>query len=234
MIIGILQTGRSPEPLVEEFGEYGDMFAAMLGGRGFTFRVYDVLEHLFPASVAEADGWLITGSKFGVYESHDWIAPLEALVREIVAADLPLIGVCFGHQIIATALGGRVEKFAGGWSVGRVEYQINGRDETLPLHAWHQDQVIIAPEGARTLGSTDFCKYAVLAYGDKVLTVQPHPEFSAKFIAGLAESRGRGLVPDDQLKAAVASLGGEIGNGDVADQFEKHFKNNAKAEVRHG
>ncbi|MCP5075880.1 MAG: type 1 glutamine amidotransferase [Rhodobacteraceae bacterium] len=233
MKIGILQTGRSPEPLVDEFGEYGEMFAKMLGGRGLSFRTYDVLEHDFPASVDVMDGWLITGSKFGAYEDHDWIPPLEELVRAVFKAGLPLIGVCFGHQVIAQALGGRVAKYDGGWSVGRVEYQtIEGN--TLPLHAWHQDQVITPPTGARTLASTDFCKHAILAYGSNILTMQPHPEFDSGFIAGLANSRGRGVVPDALLDEAIASLGKEVAKSTVADSFEKHFKTNYKGGENHG
>lgn len=226
MKIGILQTGRSPEPLVDEFGEYGEMFQTMLYGRGFTFQVYDVLEHEFPASAHDADGWLITGSKFGVYEDHDWIPPLEQLARDIYAAGLPMVGVCFGHQLIAQALGGKVEKFEGGWSVGRVEYEMSD-GTTLPLHAWHQDQVIEKPEQAKTIGSTDFCEHAVLTYGDRVLTLQPHPEFGVGFVAGLAATRGKGVVPDDVLQAAVDGLGPDVATTDVADTFEKLFKANS-------
>ncbi|MCP5085421.1 MAG: type 1 glutamine amidotransferase [Rhodobacteraceae bacterium] len=233
MKIGILQTGRSPDVLVGKYGEYGDMFARMLGGRGFAFTVYDVLEHEFPTTASEMDGWLITGSKFGVYEGHDWIEPLEQLIRDIHAAGLPLVGVCFGHQAVAQALGGKVEKFSGGWSVGRVEYRI-GNGESLPLHAWHQDQVVEKPENARTIGSTDFCKHAILAYGDAILTMQPHPEFDAGFIEGLANSRGRGVVPDLLLDAAVAGLGKDVAKGKVADTFEKLFKDNYKGGENHG
>jgi len=233
MKIGILQTGRSPVELVDEFGEYGAIFETMLGGRGFTFQIYDVLADAFPTSAFDADGWLITGSKFGAYEDHDWIPPLEDLVRSIFAADLPMIGVCFGHQVIAQALGGRVEKFKGGWSAGRVEYAMPD-GSTLPLHAWHQDQVVEKPESARILAASDFCQYAMLAYGDKVLTLQPHPEFNADFIAGLAATRGKGVVPDDLLRAAVESLGPAVANDWVADKFSSIFKQNRDGGRRYG
>ncbi len=223
MKIGILQTGRSPGDLMGEFGEYGEMFTAMLAGRGFDFRIYDVLAGEFPKAPGDMQGWLITGSKFGAYEDHSWIPPLEDLIRAIHSENLPLIGVCFGHQIIAQALGGKVEKFDGGWSVGHVEYTLQD-GSTLPLYAWHQDQVVELPTGARTLGSTDFCKHAVLAYGDTILTIQPHPEFDQGFVSGLIEKRGKGVVPDDLLHKAAQGLGQSVAQEQIADTFEKLLK----------
>ena len=119
MKIGILQTGHSPDNMKEAMGDYGQMFEKLLDNRGFTFQIWSVVDNEFPASAMDADGWLITGSKFGAYEDHDWIAPLEELIRAIRETGKPLVGVCFGHQIIAQALGGTVEKFAGGWARAR-------------------------------------------------------------------------------------------------------------------
>ena len=114
MKIGILQTGHSPDNMKDALGDYGDMFVKLLGGHGFDFQIWSVVDGDFPASAVDADGWLITGSKHGAYEDHDWIPPLEQLIRAIREAGRPLVGICFGHQIIAQALGGKVEKFAGG------------------------------------------------------------------------------------------------------------------------
>ena len=97
----------------------------------------------FPADARDADGWLISGSRHGAYEDLPFIAPLETFIREVFSAKIPLIGICFGHQIIAQALGGTVEKFAGGWSVGATEYQLDG--EQVMLNAWHHDQVTSLP-----------------------------------------------------------------------------------------
>lgn len=223
MKIGILQTGRSPEQLVSEFGEYGEMFQTMLANRGFDFQTYDVIESEFPKTIDECDGWIITGSKFGAYEDHPWIPPLESLVRELHAAKRPLIGVCFGHQIIAQALGGTVEKYAGGWSVGRVEYTTSDGG-SLPLFAWHQDQVITPPMGAVTVSSTDFCKHAAMTIGDHIYTIQPHPEFDAGFVKGLAETRAKGVVPDPQRLAAIKSADAPVAKTEMADLFASFLK----------
>jgi GMP synthase (glutamine-hydrolysing) len=223
MKIGILQTGLAPVELAAHTGEYPDMFARFLAGRGFDFQAYNILNHEFPNSHTDADGWLITGSKYGVYEGHDWIEPLEELVRAIYAADFPLVGVCFGHQIIAQALGGKVEKFKDGWSIGHAEYQIDGVIEPVQLNAWHQDQVVELPKDARVIGSSEFCENAMLAYGDKVITVQPHPEFGDEFIDGLLEHRAKGVVPNHLISDAKSHIGKPKQPELIAEMFAEIF-----------
>ncbi len=224
MKIGILQTGMAPVELADSHGEYPEMFEQFLAGRGFDFQNFNILKHQFPKSIDDADGWLITGSRHGVYEDHDWIAPLEEFVRKVYAADIPLVGVCFGHQIIAQALGGKVEKYTDGWSVGHAEYEMEDCENPILLNAWHQDQVVELPENARVIGASAFCKYAMLAYGDKVLTVQPHPEFSDHFVEGLIKYRAVGVVPDDLLQVATSRMGTPKQAEMIADLFTDIFK----------
>jgi GMP synthase (glutamine-hydrolysing) len=226
MKIGILQTGHSPDDFREQLGDYGEMFTKLLDGHDFDFQIWSVVDGILPEGVDEADGWLITGSKHGAYEDHDWIPPLENFIRETYADERPMIGVCFGHQVIAQALGGKVEKFTGGWSIGRTEYDMDG--DKLALNAWHQDQVVELPEGAKVVASSDFCPYAALAYDNRIWTVQPHPEFGHDFIDGLIKTRGKGVVPDHQLEQATAALGGPIDNQKIADQMAAFFKDNRK------
>ncbi|UWP97526.1 type 1 glutamine amidotransferase [Aliiroseovarius crassostreae] len=226
MKIGILQAGHSPDEVRDSVGNYGEMFTRLLDGHGFEFEIFSVVDGEFPPGVDAADGWLITGSKHGAYEDHDWIGPLEELIRDIRAAGQPLVGVCFGHQIIAQALGGKVEKFSGGWSVGRTEYDFG--DEVLALNAWHQDQVTELPEGAEVIASTDFCANAAVIYGDRILTIQPHPEFTADLIAGLIEHRGRGKVPDTLLDEAEQQLSTATDNARFAERMAQVLKKGAK------
>jgi len=221
MKIGILQTGHAPDQLIETTGDYDQFFQRLLGGNGFSFDTYNVVDMEFPNDAGDADGWLITGSRHGAYENHLWIARLEDLIRDIHARGVPLIGVCFGHQIIAQALGGRVEKFNGGWAVGRTEYQTD--NGPVVMNAWHQDQVTQRPEGAQVLASNAFCENAVLAYGDTIWTVQPHPEYGSDFIKGLIDTRGKGVVPDDQLAQAETLLDLPNDNARVAAEMAAFF-----------
>ncbi|WP_068109921.1 type 1 glutamine amidotransferase [Tropicimonas marinistellae] len=213
MLIGILQTGTAPEELKESTGDYPGMFEQLLAGNGFTFRTWNVEEGDIPAGADAAEGWLITGSKHGVYESHPWIAPLENLIRQIYVDGRPLVGICFGHQIIAQALGGRVEKFSGGWSVGRTIYDFDGTE--LALNAWHQDQVIEPPLGAETVASSATCRHAALLYDTRIYTTQAHPEFDAEFLAGLIRTRGK-VLPQSNLDKAIASLPMPTDNAEIA------------------
>ena len=222
MRIGILQTGLAPEALAPEMGDYPDMFARLLDGHGFTFRTWKVVEGELPASVTEADGWLITGSRHGVYEDHPWIPPLEAFIRDAFAARVPVVGICFGHQIVAQAMGGKVERFDGGWAVGATEYDFGG--ETLRLNAWHRDQVVTAPPGAKVIATNDFCTNAALLYDDRALTVQAHPEFRPEFVDGLMRTRGKGLVPDEVMAEAAAELDLPIQDKTMAGRIAAFFK----------
>ncbi len=222
MLIGILQAGPLADATVAKHGDYPDLYAHLLRDQGFTFRSFRVVDMAFPDSVTACDGWLISGSRYGAYEDMPFIAPLEQFIRDAMAADVPLVGICFGHQIIAQALGGTVEKVARGWSVGRKVYDFDGTP--LAVNAWHQDQVTVLPDGARVVAQTEFCPYAALVYGRAAYSVQPHPEFTGAFTVDLAESRGRGVVPEAILETAIADAGKPLDNAAIADRIGAFFR----------
>lgn len=222
MRIGILQCGQSPAQLKDDLGDYPDMFVRLLDGRGFDFRVWHVEAMEFPGSIDDADGWLLTGSRHGAYEDHDFIPPLEDFIRSAYAQGVPLVGICFGHQIIAQALGGKVIKHPDGWAVGAQDYDFDGQPVTL--NAWHQDQVVSLPEDAEVAGRNAFCQNAALIYGDRAYTVQAHPEFDDAFVQGLMDTRAKGVVPQDLLDAASRRMGDSKGASLLAGKIEAFFK----------
>ncbi len=236
MKIGVLRAGPVADELVSEFGEYDRVFADYLGplDPDFTFQGWVVYEGDLPAAPDEADAWIISGSKFGVYEDHDWIEPLKALIRAIAAARIPLIGVCFGHQIMAEALGGRAVKFDGGWGIGRHTYRTANMPswaadtpDEISIHAIHQDQVIQLPPDATTVASSDFCKNAALIYGDPeaphAISIQPHPEFSDKFVTDLIAVR-LDTFPAHLRDRALAKMGRDLHRDWAANWFGQFLR----------
>lgn len=218
MRIGILQAGHTADVLRPAHGDYDAMFARLLAGHGFEAVPYDVEHMQFPSDPRACDGWLVTGSRHGVYEDHAFIPPLADFLRSCFDADVPVVGVCFGHQMVAHAMGGRVERFPGGWSLGRQTYDTEAGP--LSLNAWHQDQVVEAPEGAEALASSPFCRNAVLSYGRRAWTIQPHPEFGGEVVAEYARTR-RGTLdyPDADIDRAARDAALPVDQARLADHI---------------
>ncbi|RCS53978.1 type 1 glutamine amidotransferase [Bremerella cremea] len=225
MKIGILQAGYVPEPLVEKYGQYPEMFQRLLAGHGFEFQTYVVAAGEFPESVQACDGWLITGSADGAYESHAYIPPLENLIREIYAAEIPLAGICFGHQIMAQALGGKVAKHAAGWSIGQTRYQL-GTDK-IDCLAMHQDQVVTKPAAAEVIASSAFCANAGFAYpgshGVKAMSFQFHPEFSPEYTRDSIAIKAGNALTEEQAAAAITTVREQNDSARIGQQLAEFF-----------
>lgn len=191
MKIGIIECGPVPEALRDTYISYPAMFAAQLQPLlpSASFETISVVNgETLPAADA-LDAWLLTGSRHGVYDPLPWIAPLKDFIRDAgLVKRRPMAGICFGHQIIAEALGGRVEKAAQGFRIGMERYEttLGGTAQTIAMPAFHQDQVIVQPPDSEVVARTDACAYAALRYTNApVLSVQFHPEFSQAYLADL-------------------------------------------------
>ena len=206
MKLAILETGAPPEPLIVEFGLYPDMFRALLGMEAASF---DVAAGELPARVEDYEAYLITGSPAGVYEDLPWIEQLMTFLKR-AKGRAKLVGICFGHQVMAQAFGGHVEKSAKGWGVGLHTYPIVRHEpwmDAVPavsVPASHQDQVVLQPPDADVVASSAFTPYAGLAWRDQpAISFQFHPEFPPAYAKALIAARyDRAPDPD----AAIASL----------------------------
>ena len=233
MKIGILQCGHLEKNIENKHGSFGDMFRALLSGNDFTYSNYVVIDNQFPASVDECDGWLLTGSVHGAYEKLSWISRLEEFIRSAYKQDVPIAGICFGHQLMALALGGKVEKYSGGWSIGHTQYSLmqdsSAQEELqVDLLALHQDQVVDKPPDARVIASTDFCANAGLAYKGSALSFQPHPEFTPEFMRDLIEHKILLGLSTKTGEAALAEIGDQYDTVKIANQLTQFYKKFAK------
>jgi GMP synthase-like glutamine amidotransferase len=243
MKIGVIQTGRVREALARDFGEYPPMFEAFLKpvAPEFVFETHAVVDGApLPAPTA-ADGWLLTGSRHGVYDDLPWIGPLKAWLRAARSAGLPLVGVCFGHQIMAEAFGGRAVKHPGGWRLGVDSFDVAvkpgwavGGPDRLALHSVHQDQVVEIPEDATVWARGEGCRYAGLIYGDPTdpdaISIQPHPEFGTEFARALAgHLAADGRVSPEVGARALSTIGAPVDNAAVARWIAGYFRQAGQA-----
>jgi GMP synthase-like glutamine amidotransferase len=210
MRIGLLEcddvTGRFPHIA----GGYREMFAALLPDASFAH--YEAHRGKLPASATECDAWLCTGSKYSVYDGLDWIEALSGFIRKAREPGTPFVGICFGHQMLAHALGGEVARAPQGWGVGILDLDITSPEpwmdpprERVRLHHMHQDQVMRLPAGAVVLGRSAHCEVGMFRVGDSMLGIEGHPEFTPQFSEALIRAR-RGRIGAERSEAALASL----------------------------
>jgi GMP synthase-like glutamine amidotransferase len=205
MHITILVTNTDDSAFAAQHPHDGDKFRALLAPLrpDWRFTDYPVKDGAFPATLNGIDGVIITGSPASVHDDAPWVARLMDLIRDMAAQGMPMFGACFGHQAIAQALGGRVDRNPQGWVFGAVTTEMQGLGP-IRLHAAHSEQVTALPDGALVTGSTPGCAIASFVIGSHVMTTQYHPEMTSDFIAALIGELAIKLPPEVVTKARAS------------------------------
>ncbi len=231
MKLGILSAIHPEESQVNWGGSPVDAYIRFFqsaGGR-FEFVGYQVALGQPPESPDECDAYIVTGSPRGVYDDDPWIAPLAQFLRDCYAAGKKLIGICFGHQMLAHALGGQARKSEKGWGLGQKRIEVSGErpwmagdNGSINLYFAHQDQVTSLPPGAELLGGNDFCPIGFYDIGEQVLAIQGHPEFTAGIMEDIL-SRKEGHIDDELYREAVSSLDNGRPDGQQVGRWMVNF-----------
>jgi GMP synthase-like glutamine amidotransferase len=231
----ILDNDNLDDAVVEQYVSYGAMTEKMFQDAGvdWQFERFNTTRGEYPADFDAFDAVLLTGSRADSFSDEPWVRTLREKVTALIAQRKPLLGICFGHQLIALCLGAEVGRAPQGWGLGRLDYAwhgdaplVAGRDG-LALLASHQDQVHTLPEGATLLASSAFCPVAAFSHGDHVFCVQPHPEFVPDYSDYLLTSRAARFGPDKSA-AARATLA-EPHDGLEIARFMRDFVERAAA-----
>ena len=227
--ITIIETGVISPANRARHGSFPQMFERLLGeaDASASFATVRLMDGEALPDPAKLEAILLTGSSAGVYDDLDWIAPLERFVRAAYDANIPMAGICFGHQLIAQALGGTVVKSEKGWGIGRHVYDVvpgNGviDGEKIAIAASHQDQVIAPPAGATTIFQSEFTPHAGLLYANgTAMSVQPHPEFTVPFAHVCCEKAAEHNAPEALVATAKASLEQPLDNASLGSAIAR-------------
>jgi len=218
MILGVLLCDDVRPDLQVRHGNYPAMFSHLFSqvDPSVVLNFYRVIDGQYPDTVNECDAYISSGSKFGVNDEIKWVRVFEAFIHQLYQQHIPFIGICFGHQMIARALGGEVCRSDNGWGIGAASVRFNL--EEVNQHSWlikpnhcysllvsHQDQIAKPPESTIVLAGSEFCPYAMIQVGTHFLGIQGHPEFTPAYSHDLINAR-RDSYPEATAKAAQASL----------------------------
>jgi len=217
--VGLLICDHVQAKYVDDFGDYNDMFAKLFPS--IEFENYDVCKGDFPIDLNDCDFYMCTGSKYSVYENLDWITKLKTFISELYQKKKYFIGFCFGHQLIAEALDGKVERAQVGWCVGNHQFEMVEKTSwmvpalsNLNMLMSCQDQILELPNESVVLATNDFCPNAMILVGERFLGFQGHPEFTPKYSKLLIESRIDQIGKTKALHG-LKSLGNKLNNHEI-------------------
>ena len=228
MKAAILKCDEVLEKFQPEFGDYTDMIKQLFDkiDERISFDMFDVRQDCYPQELADYDFYITTGSKTSAYENQPWIINFIEFVRRLDKEKKKLIGICFGHQIIALALNVPVKKSEKGWGIGVAENRIVERPDwmlndlytnksgentsienktILNMIVSHQDQVMTLPKAARVIAESDFCPYFMVQWNSHFLSVQGHPEYSAAYSRTMMNER-KSIIPAQRIQEGLDSL----------------------------
>ena len=214
MKVAILQCDHVLEKFRPRFGNYPEMVERMFEGTEspFSFDTYDCQKGLLPADINEYDFYITTGSKASVYEDADWIQQLTSFIQQLDKQKKKLIGICFGHQLIARARNGKVEKSDKGWGIGIATNRIvshpvwiDDKSEQINILLSHRDQITSLPEDTCVIAESDFCPFFIVQWGEHFLSIQGHPEWNTDYCQALIRDR-KNIIAQDRFDAAINSL----------------------------
>ncbi|PSU35732.1 glutamine amidotransferase-related protein [Photobacterium lutimaris] len=218
MKLGVFLCDDVRPELQGKHGNYPTMFSNLFAAvdPNITLQFYRVIDGQYPQTLNECDGYLTSGSRYSVYEQSRWINVFQGFIHQLYFQQVPLVGICFGHQMIAQALAGEVVRSEQGWGIGTAQATINLKEvqrcpwiteppETLSLLVSHQDQVLRSPAKCITLAGSNFCPNSILLVGDHFLGIQGHPEFTPEYLFDLMKLR-KSSYPTATYQSALDSL----------------------------
>jgi GMP synthase-like glutamine amidotransferase len=226
--IGLLLVGHIDAGSLHIGGDYPELYADLLQPHDIEITTYRCDEDQMPESLSEQDGYICSPSRLSVYDDHQWLRDVEQLLRDMVAAETPYVGICFGHQLMAQALGATVKKADVGWGIGAKHYEVveaqPWMDSTndIILAASHQDQVMQLPDGARLMARAPYCPVGGMLIGERAWTLQVHPEFSPALADSLLATR-LALFGEDAAEAARVTLKEPLQQNRIAGWMSRFF-----------
>ncbi len=243
--LGVLICDHVNEVLQPEFDDYPTMFNQLFelisSKYDFELVYFNVVDNEFPKNIHDCDGYMTSGSKSGANDEVDWIKKLEEFIIELYKANKRFVGICFGHQLLAKALGGSVAKSKKGWGVGvhtshhTSHINLKVVDKTLThnklnLVVSHQDQIQELPKNTKVLYSSEFCPFSMIQVGENFIGMQGHPEFSRAYSSALMEMR-KEIIPANLIKIGKESLNNKTDSKAVAQWIVEFLMKDVKAKI---